>query len=64
MRIERGESSSAIALKGGMQPTVNSLAPLLLAALVVWCLGGVLLRLAASSCFLCAAGLLALGDAG
>jgi hypothetical protein len=36
---------------------------LLLAAIVVWCVGGLLLRLAASSCFLCAAGLLALGDA-
>jgi hypothetical protein len=29
----------------------------------VWYLGGLLLRLAAISCFLCAAGLLALGDA-
>ena len=34
----------------------------LLALLVVWVAGAFILRLAATSCFLCAAGLLALGD--
>ena len=45
-----------------MTVIAQAVGPLLLAVLVVWYLGGPLLRLAAVSCFLCAAGLLALGD--
>jgi hypothetical protein len=46
-----------------MTAIAEVLGPLLLAALVVWYLGSPLLRLAAISCFVCTAGLLALGDA-
>ncbi len=45
-----------------MAVIADILGPVLLAALVVWYLGGPLLRLAAASCFLCAGGLVALGD--
>jgi len=45
-----------------MTAITQALGPLLLTALVAWYLGGPLLRLAAISCFVCAAGLLALGD--
>jgi len=47
-----------------MTAIAQAVGPLLLAALVVWYVGGRLLRLVAVSCFLCAAGLLALGDVG
>jgi hypothetical protein len=46
-----------------MTAIAQALGPLLLTALVVWYLGRPLLRLVALSCFLCAAGLLATGDA-
>jgi len=45
-----------------MDALVELLGAVLLGGLLVWYVGGWLLRLAAASCFLCAAGLLALGD--
>jgi len=45
-----------------MTAVAQAIGPLLFAALIVWYLGGPLLRLAAVSCFVCSAGLLALGD--
>jgi predicted membrane protein len=45
-----------------MTSLVQSLGPLVLGALVVWYVVGPLLGLAAISCFVCAAGLLAIGD--
>ena len=47
-----------------MDAFIQSLGSVLLGGLVVWYVGGWLLRLAAASCFVCAAGLLALGDVG
>ena len=40
----------------------QTLGPVVLGALVVWYVVGPLLRLGAISCFVCAAGLLAIGD--
>ena len=45
-----------------MTSIVDALGSLALVVIVVWTIGGLLLRLAATSCFVCAAGLLALGD--
>ena len=45
-----------------MTSLVQTLGSAALVALVMWSIGGPLLRLAATSCFVCAAGLLALGD--
>ena len=45
-----------------MTSFIQELGPVALVAVVVWYAGGPLLRLAATSCFACAAGLLALGD--
>lgn len=45
-----------------MTSLVQTLGPGVLGALVIWYVVGPLLRLAAISCFVCAAGLLAIGD--
>ena len=45
-----------------MDTAVQTLGSVVLATLVLWFVAGPLLRLAAASCFICAAGLLAIGD--
>jgi hypothetical protein len=45
-----------------MNTLAQTLGPVVLGALVVWYVVGPLLRLAAISCFVCAVGLLAIGD--
>ncbi len=55
-------TSGRRAPRAGMADVAQTLASLILAALVMRCVAGALLRLAAISCFVCAAGLLAIGD--